>query len=909
MKRIISSLAIAALAFGSTSLMAQSITVGTNSGLPGATVIVPVNFATGGTAIGSIDVEVAFDNTNFSAASIDCSTTAVGQNGKVCSGSLAGGKFKGSFSGDGVNAFTAGLLFNLSFTIAGAATTGDKLLDAVSATLTCGTPAGDDIGPPCTITLTDGKVTVSAGPQPLYASTPSAATGVNFGTVAQEAVNPSTNVVINNAGGAVSTTLTGTCSKTADPDAVFTLSGTTNFSVPQAGPTNTVTVSCNASGAVGAHTGTMSCSHNGSNASPQDYNLSCTIAGPAYTSNPVASTALNFATTEQNDPNPTKSISVTNSGFAGTKLDVTCTDTVDPDSVFSVTSGSPIVDLLTTGPAKTVTVTCDATKAVGVHTGTLSCSHNGTNTTPATYALSCEISPLGAAIYASTPGPGSTINLTPSAVAKGTNVPTKPLFIKNDAAIGKSDLLVQCGLTGDSQISQAPLTTSQFTLAPQATATANFDCDTASVGNYTATYKCDYASQQPTLVTGKAYDGSASYTVQCDVRDPESVVDPAPAGGTPQEAVVPPGGSHTFSFVFNETADEGVDGAVETCKLLDGSNYAIISPTFTAIIPAGGSVTVQVKGTDPGGVDSFADTLECTYSDTDHPYNGDNEFGQTISWPLNLLVGGDATFRVTKEFTDGDNPTQVKVTISCDTGLPLIQSQYISETRDVNFVVTNFDTGALDCSITEDLSDPALVGYTPTYYTENSGQPFTDSCSYAEVAGGDKYDCYIVNDADPVPVEITKDWIIEGMGGNQVNQHFKLTLYCDGQIVDGYQSDPHGPVAQVGCGPSMVVSSGKSGYSYQSCLELPGDGDTTFTPEVIPQWPSTHCWVDETIYDDSVEVDNGCGDINVSHGQGDSCLITNTVFFEGIPTLNQYGMVILALLMLGVGMVGFRRFI
>jgi hypothetical protein len=32
------------------------------------------------------------------------------------------------------------------------------------------------------------------------------------------------------------------------------------------------------------------------------------------------------------------------------------------------------------------------------------------------------------------------------------------------------------------------------------------------------------------------------------------------------------------------------------------------------------------------------------------------------------------------------------------------------------------------------------------------------------------------------------------------------------------------------------------------------------------------------------------------------------VFFEGIPTLSQLGMLIMALLMLSVGLVGFRRF-
>jgi hypothetical protein len=46
------------------------------------------------------------------------------------------------------------------------------------------------------------------------------------------------------------------------------------------------------------------------------------------------------------------------------------------------------------------------------------------------------------------------------------------------------------------------------------------------------------------------------------------------------------------------------------------------------------------------------------------------------------------------------------------------------------------------------------------------------------------------------------------------------------------------------------------------------------------------------------------GSINAS----DSCLITNTVFLEGIPTLGLYGAAILAVLLLGVGLVGFRRF-
>jgi hypothetical protein len=404
----------------------------------------------------------------------------------------------------------------------------------------------------------------------------------------------------------------------------------------------------------------------------------------------------------------------------------------------------------------------------------------------------------------------------------------------------------------------------------------------------------------------KAFDDSASYTVECEVREPAAVVVPTPASGTPQQAVVAPGGSHTFSFVFNETNDEAVNGAVVNCGLANATNYEIISPaSFPAPVPAGGSVTVQVQGTDPGGVESFTDTLTCVYSDTEHPYNtkGDDE-GGLVFWPLELVVGGDASFLVTKEFTDGkSNPTEVEVTISCNTGLPIIQSQTISQTQEVTFIVQSFDTGELNCTITEDLSDPALAGYTPSYYWQQ-GEPDADSCEYTDVNGGDENSCHIVNNADPVPVVIEKDWIIEGMGGDQVNQNFELTLYCDADIVDGYYNTRSKD--KPGCGAPIKGSNGNG--QWQSCLDLQSNGDTTFTPEVIPEWPSSHCWVDEHVYDDSVELDNGCKDINVSHGQGDSCLITNTVFFEGIPTLSQYGMAIMALLMLGVGLVGFRRF-
>ena len=267
------------------------------------------------------------------------------------------------------------------------------------------------------------------------------------------------------------------------------------------------------------------------------------------------------------------------------------------------------------------------------------------------------------------------------------------------------------------------------------------------------------------------------------------------------------------------------------------------------------------------------------------------------------------TFRVTKHFTDG-NPGDVEVTLNCFTGLPLTQTQHISENRDVVFVIESFEPGALDCDVYEDVPS----GYSPTYEagvdqeSDNPGiadniDDDADGCHYDGVESGD-FVCFIVNTPDPLDVVIEKKWIIEGTGGDQVNQHFSLTLYCDAEIVGGTQQEKN-----YGGGCFGGYDSLKGSSNYDWCQYFEGTGDNTFTAQVIPEWPDSHCYVDEHVYDDAVEVDNGCGNLVVGDGQGDSCLITNTVFFEGIPTLNQYGMMLLALLMLGVGMVGFRRLV
>ena len=175
-------------------------------------------------------------------------------------------------------------------------------------------------------------------------------------------------------------------------------------------------------------------------------------------------------------------------------------------------------------------------------------------------------------------------------------------------------------------------------------------------------------------------------------------------------------------------------------------------------------------------------------------------------------------------------------------------------------------------------------------------------CEWSGVFPGDINECFIYNIPDPVEVEVTKVWDVTNMGGDYFSRDVDLTIGCNSEI-------------------SPYTWKKNGNWYYKTKLD---DGDFvddqyTVTVEVIPDYPSSLCWAEEDHVYSAVEVTSDCGHydkqlhelvgaMEVSVGHGASCTITNTLFFEGIPSLNRYGLALLALLMLGVGMVGFRRF-
>ncbi|MEJ8568947.1 IPTL-CTERM sorting domain-containing protein [Elongatibacter sediminis] len=244
--------------------------------------------------------------------------------------------------------------------------------------------------------------------------------------------------------------------------------------------------------------------------------------------------------------------------------------------------------------------------------------------------------------------------------------------------------------------------------------------------------------------------------------------------------------------------------------------------------------------------------------------------------------GTRTTFYVNKDFTD-NNPGEVAVTITCNTGLPLEQTKMIKESPEhVEFVVVDFDDGELDCSVVEG----SLSGYAATYDASGSDSSYVDDvlenpgCHFDDIADADENFCVVTNEPEPVTITVTKEWIYANNNGNEISDSFNLDLDCDENI--------------------EIIGSDD--------WDSNGNGSHDFS--VRPTWEGGTCDIDEGVYDSAIESDDsGCQNLTVGIGQGDSCTVTNTVFYEGIPTLSHYGLAIMALLMAGVGFVGFRRFV
>ncbi len=278
-------------------------------------------------------------------------------------------------------------------------------------------------------------------------------------------------------------------------------------------------------------------------------------------------------------------------------------------------------------------------------------------------------------------------------------------------------------------------------------------------------------------------------------------------------------------------------------------------------------------------------------------WNDDNWISVTVALAEKPEL---ATFQVTKDFRP-DSSMPVEVFISCNDGLPLNNSQIITEdTGGVTFIVELFTPGNLDCEITE---VPVPTGYDDSYVAASLGGTAgsideVDGCQFNDVEGGD-FSCAIRNTAQDATYEVSKVWEIISEGGDLISQEFNLTITCNQEIVAASPGSnfrrgrPGGPPESEQIGKTRDTGA-------VTWLSL--TGDTAVWVDVDSTQGPASCSARERVFTSVVEVDNPCRTPQgLTMGQTTSCTITNTVFYEGIPTLNRFGLAIMALLMLGVG--------
>lgn len=247
------------------------------------------------------------------------------------------------------------------------------------------------------------------------------------------------------------------------------------------------------------------------------------------------------------------------------------------------------------------------------------------------------------------------------------------------------------------------------------------------------------------------------------------------------------------------------------------------------------------------------------------------------SW-VRQFSPGPARISVSKDFSD-DNNAPVQVTLTCNTGLPLQQGATVSEGAPVNFVVVDFEPGTMECTVTEVVPD----GYSASY---QDGSISSLSCSWEQIETG-QYFCTITNDLEQVEVEVAKVWLNDGPQ-HPAQNIASASWNCANVSLDG--------------GPENGNATGQLQF-----FGNPGS-DSFF---LYPDWESgTTCSVTEIeLPDGGTEVEQSdCQDLLVFPGVGASCTIFNTRLFEGIPTLSEYGLALLTLLMLGMGYLAMRRF-
>ncbi len=381
-------------------------------------------------------------------------------------------------------------------------------------------------------------------------------------------------------------------------------SATAAFSIADGGPSVDVEVSCTPT-TRGALADTVNLDNNSVNSPTPSYDLTCSGLSPNVMVAPTMITlngVIGLA-----DPSDSFTVSNPQDGFASAAQNAALASAPDAPEI-TIDDGLDDATIAV-DETDTVTVSC-STAAAGSFTETITVTWDdpvgpGTQDVVVNCTIINEIPE-----YESVPAEGSTLDFGP--VLDGTT--SAPLGID----IGNTDTdAVPNGTLSITGASIAGPNAAVFTLVTDPTGDM-FPANTGPDGTDDAEVTCSptdsFSTFTATLtITSNDPDSPHAYPLSCE-GDSDAAFDSNPApGSTLDLGFLLPGMDTDGTITFSNTGTSN-DLTADSCTLTGDPEITLVSPTFPATIPAGGSVDVVVNCavTAPG---LFTASLSCDIQD------------------------------------------------------------------------------------------------------------------------------------------------------------------------------------------------------------------------------------------------------------------------------------------------------
>ena len=368
---------------------------------------------------------------------------------------------------------------------------------------------------------------------------------------------------------------------------------------------------------------------------------------PDWSSAPTSAAGLDFGSHVTSTGLFPLDLAVTNAGEAGSTLTGSCD--VSGSAVFSIAGDNTLGAGLAMGASDSIVAVCNTTgAAVQMHTGTMSCTHNGDGTTETSitdYALSCNVTATPEPSFLGVDNGLSAMDV----VEQGDPDATATLTVSNNGDSGTT-LIGSCIYAGDTEITVA---NGSFAVAqgdPAVNVIAR--CSGAAEGSYTGTLTCGPANPQTWVALDSPYAVSCTVgppgdAVYSSIRAPGSVYDMTPPGEpVPVGATIP-----DRDLVITNDPPEANDRdlALLNCALTGGAG-AISATAAVSPLPPYDSTTVTFS-CDSTNIGDFTDTYSCSYD-----VDGDGAADGTATYTVNCAVRA-AESEVTPTPADGTTVT------------------------------------------------------------------------------------------------------------------------------------------------------------------------------------------------------------------------------------------------------------